>query len=92
MAIVSGVSIVIIHIHSIINKNGTMILMINEKYFWGIVIDLMLQSPGFVEFATQDCCPTFRYPSGEPCSPRENLENIACMELEYLEEYEGISF
>ena len=54
----------------------------SEKYYDCLVIDLMLQSKGFVEFA-QECCPTY-WLDGTKCDPISHLQNVASMEIEYL--------
>ncbi len=50
----------------------------------------MLQSKGFVEFAN-NCCPTYNV-DGTKCNYVDNLQNIASMEIDYLEYECGIKF
>ena len=55
----------------------------SERYYYSLVIDLMLTSKGFVEFA-EKCCPTY-YIDGTKCNYIDNLQNIASMEIDYLQ-------
>lgn len=53
-----------------------------NKYYLGIIMDLILSIPEFQKIA-EECCPTY-WLDGTKCSPSEHAENIAFMEAEHI--------
>ena len=56
----------------------------SQKYYWSLVIDLMVTSPGFRE-ECRNSCPTYHLDWTE-CTEEEDARNKASTEIDFLYE------
>lgn len=58
--------------------------MSNDKYYFGLVLDLMVSVPEFREFC-RNSCPTY-WLDGTKCSEIDDAYNKASLEIDFLEQ------